>query len=463
MMTAATDRPGLRPGVRLVHDCVRGRSALLYPEGVLLLNDTAAAVLRCCDGVHDVDAVVASLARDYAGLRLGDVTALLEDLVARRLVSMDGTGRPADRAVPTSPSTATVRMPAPLGLVAELTYRCPLHCTYCANPLNLSDYTAELTTADWISVLGQARRIGVLQVHLSGGEPLLRRDLPQIVDEARQLGMYTNLITSGVPLNRARLQALVDAGLDHFQLSIQDSGPTGADAIAGRQVHDRKLDVAHMVKELGLPLTINVVLHRSNVDHLADLVDLAAQVGADRLELAHTQFYGWAWRNRQALMPTKEQVTAAAQAAAAATARHGERMEIVYVAADYYDSRPKPCMNGWGNRQLIIAPNGAVLPCLAAGQLPGPPAPHVTGENLDDIWYGSELFNRFRGTAWMPEPCRSCDLREIDFGGCRCQAYQLTGDSTVTDPACGLSPHHDLVADLVAPRTPEAAAHRRLR
>lgn len=443
-MSDNDSRPGLRPGVRMVHDPVRDRSALLYPEGVLLLNDTAAAVVECCDGKRPVRDVLARLATDYAGLCSDDVHQLLADLASRRLVVLDGSGRAADPPLTREPAGA-VRQPIPSGMIAELTYGCPLHCTYCANPVNIGDYSARLSTAQWCRILSEARALGVLQVHFSGGEPLLRPDLPELVRHARAIGMYSNLVTSGIPLSEAGLTALADAGLDHFQLSLQDSDAAVADNIAGRQAHQRKLAVAGMVTRLGLPLTINVVLHRSNVDRLAAIADLAAELGADRLELAHTQFYGWAWRNRGALAPFPEQVEAANRAAAQARTKHGDRMEFVYVDADHYSSRPKPCMNGWGSRQFVVAPNGDVMPCLSAAQLPGLSLPNARDTGLAEIWYDSPAFNRFRGTEWMPEPCRSCPLKEIDFGGCRCQAYQVTGDPAATDPACDLSPDHHLI------------------
>jgi pyrroloquinoline quinone biosynthesis protein E len=426
----------------LVHDDVRGQAALLYPEGVLLLDETAAAVVGLCDGRSTVD-IAAALAEEYDGFEPSDVDDLLADLEERRLITRGAPVRPTVASKPAPDPPRRARRPVPVGLLAELTYRCPLRCPYCSNPVAFG--RAELSTEDWVRVLGEARAIGVLQVHFSGGEPVLRRDLPELVRYARRLGMYTNLVSSGIPLTSERLDALADAGLDHFQLSIQDSERAGARAIAGIDAYERKLAVAGWVRRAGLPLTVNVVLHRSNVDHLSALADLAAALDADRLELAHTQFYGHAWRNRAALMPTSEQVAAAGVAAARARERYGERMEIVHVAADYHTGTAKPCMYGWGSRQLVVTPNGDVLPCLAAHQLPLPVS-NVHNGRLADIWYDSEAFNRFRGTAWLPEPCQSCALKEVDFGGCRCQAYQLTGDSTVTDPACRLSPHHHLVA-----------------
>ena len=440
-------RPGLRRGVKLVHDPVRDRAALLYPEGVLLLNDTAAAVLSHCDGRRDVPEVAQALAEEYEGVEPGDVLALLADLDARRLLVNDGTGRPAQPFTPARP-VGPARTPVPLGMLAEITYRCPLHCTYCSNPVNLGDFTEELGTDDWLRVLEEARGLGVLQVHFSGGEPMLRRDLPALISRAHALGMYTNLVTSGIPMKEADVAALAAAGLDHFQLSIQDSLPSSADAIAGLRGHERKMTVARWVRAQGIPMTVNVVLHRANVDRLLPIAELAVGLGAERLELAHTQFYGWALRNRAALMPSREQVDQATRDAAVAKQRWGDSVEIVHVIADYHDNTPKPCMYGWGLRQFVVDPTGQMLPCLSAAQLPGLGIVNVRDASLSGIWYESAAFNRFRGTEWMPEPCHSCALREVDFGGCRCQAYQLVGDAAATDPVCELSPHHDLVPQL---------------
>jgi PqqA peptide cyclase len=460
---AAGLTPGCRPafgnGIRLIHDEARGQDALLYPEGVLLLNETAGAVLRRCDGSRAVDEIAADLALEYAGASTADVLALLDGLVARRLITA---GRPgsdppppvaaprvadAPRVAPAAPGERPD--PVPLGLLAELTYRCPLRCPYCSNPEELAAYRGELTTEQWCRVLDEARDLGVLQVHLSGGEPLVRRDLADLIAHAHRLGMYTGLVTSGVPLTESRFAALVHAGLDHVQLSVQDDTAVTADAIAGVKAYERKLTAAAMVTGHGLPLTLNAVLHRANIGHVAGLIELAERMGADRLELANTQYYGWARRNWAALLPTRAQVEAAERDVQLARARLGSAMEIVYVLADYFEDRPKPCMYGWGVRQLIIAPNGDVLPCPAAGQLPDLGVANVRDEPLSAIWYSSPAFNRFRGTSWMPEPCRSCPRKEIDFGGCRCQAYQLTGDPAVTDPVCTLSPHHDLVTGLL--------------
>jgi pyrroloquinoline quinone biosynthesis protein E len=339
-------------------------------------------------------------------------------------------------------------MDRPFGLLAELTYRCPLHCAYCSNPLNLADYRDELSTERWCRVLAEARELGVLQAHLSGGEPLLRRDLAQLVRTATELGLYTNLITSALGLSGRRAEELRAAGLDHVQVSIQADEAAVSDEIAGIRSFERKIKAARLVKELGWPLTLNVVLHRRNIDRIAAILDWAEELRADRIELANTQYYGWAWRNRAALLPSKGQLERAETVVRAAKRRLAGGMEIIYVLPDYYGRYPKPCMGGWGKRQLTVAPNGDVLPCPAAQSLPLPRA-SVLDSSLEWIWTSSPLFTRFRGTDWMPDPCRSCERREVDFGGCRCQAFQLTGDAARTDPVCHLSPDHELVTEAV--------------
>ncbi|MEQ0561764.1 pyrroloquinoline quinone biosynthesis protein PqqE [Amycolatopsis sp. NEAU-NG30] len=349
----------------------------------------------------------------------------------------------------------------PLGLLAELTHRCPLHCPYCSNPVELTARDAELSTQDWRAVLSQARELGVLQVHLSGGEPLARPDLPELVTHASGLGCYVNLVTSGLGLTAARLDDLAARGLAHVQLSAQGATRARADLLAGAKAFDRKLAAAAVVKASGLPLTLNVVLHRQNHDQLAGIIELAEQMGADRLELANTQYYGWALRNRAALMPTREQLAAAEPVVRAAVARLRGTMEIVYVVADYYEPFPKPCMHGWGARQLTVAPDGTVLPCPAASAISTLSLSNVRDTPLAEIWYGSESFNAYRGEEWMREPCRTCDRRTLDFGGCRCQAFLLTGDAAAADPVCSRSPHRDVV-DLVlaAPGPPEMVMRR---
>jgi len=335
----------------------------------------------------------------------------------------------------------------PLALLAELTHRCPLRCPYCSNPLELSRASAELGTSSWKRVLGEAAALGVLQVHFSGGEPLVRRDLAELVRHAAKAGLYGNLITSGIHLDAGRLAELVDAGLEHVQLSFQDADMVFGDRIAGfLGAQEAKRRAARLVREAGLPLTVNAVVHRQNLDRLDAIIDLAVALGADRLEVAHVQYYGWALRNRAALLPSREQLDAATAAVEAARARLAGTLVIDYVVPDYYAHRPKACMGGWGRRFLNVSPAGKVLPCHAAETLTGLEFPSVDEASLAEIWYRSPAFERFRGTGWMAEPCRSCERREIDWGGCRCQAFALTGDATRTDPACALSPDHSLLA-----------------
>lgn len=347
----------------------------------------------------------------------------------------------------------------PYTLVAELTYRCPLRCVYCSNPLDYTRHDQELNTETWLRVLREAEELGVVQLNLTGGEPLIRSDLEALIAEARRLDLYTNLITSGVPLTLERLRGFRALGLDNVQLSIQDVEAHASDRIAGHRSFARKLEVARWVKSLGFPLTLNVVLHRHNLDRVPEVIALAESLAADRLELANTQYLGWALLNRPALLPTREQLDGARAVAAAARDRLRGTMEILFVTPDYYARFPKACMDGWGRRFLVISPDGLVMPCHVAHTLPGLTFDSVRGRALTEIWHDSPGLNAFRGEEWMPEPCRSCDRRAIDFGGCRCQAFHLTGDASVTDPACSLSPHHAIVeaargeADDVAART----------
>ncbi|MBV9730545.1 MAG: pyrroloquinoline quinone biosynthesis protein PqqE [Pseudonocardiales bacterium] len=335
-------------------------------------------------------------------------------------------------------------MDRPLGLLAELTYKCPLHCPYCSNPVAVPE-AAELALHEWYRVLDEARQLGVLQVHLTGGEPLARPDLTPLVARASDLGFYVNLVTSGVGLDERRANELAQVGLDHVQLSMQDADRMAADTVAGARVFGRKIAAARAVTALELPLTINVVLHRGNIGRIRPIADLAAALGADRLELAHTQYYGWGLINRSALLPTRDQVAAAEQALAQAQAVYGDTLEILYVLADYHEPYPKPCMHGWGRRHIVIAPDGRALPCPAAAQIVGLGIDNVRERSLSAIWHHSPAFTRFRGYEWMSEPCRSCPRKGIDFGGCRCQAFQLTGDAARADPVCQLSPDHHLV------------------
>ena len=351
----------------------------------------------------------------------------------------------------------------PLGLLAELTHRCPLGCPYCSNPLALEARDVELDAATWARVFREAAALGVLQVHLSGGEPAARRDLVEITASARTAGLYTNLITSGVGLPAKVLAALADAGLDHVQISIQDSAPVSADHIAGYDgAFARKRALAAEVIGLKLPLTINAVIHRANIDRIGELVDLALEMGAARVEIAHAQYYGWALRNRAALMPTREQVMRAAALVEELRVRHHGRIVIDAVVPDYHARFPKPCVGGWGRRSLNVTPSGKVLPCHAAETIPGLVFWSVREHALADIWEKSPAFNAFRGSAWMLEPCASCERRDIDFGGCRCQAFALTQDARATDPVCQLSPRHTLVEELAMIQTEVPYSYRRM-
>jgi PqqA peptide cyclase len=333
----------------------------------------------------------------------------------------------------------------PYTLVAELTYRCPLACVYCSNPSDFDRHRPELGTTEWIDVITSAEALGVVQLNLSGGEPLLRKDLEQLVSCAQRLQLYTNLITSGLPLARSRLGELRDAGLASVQLSIQDATAEGSERISGKISFEHKLQVARWVKELRLPLTLNFVLHRENLARVADMIALAESLEADRLELANTQYLGWALHNRAALLPTADMLLAAREQAAAARRRLKGKMEVLFVTPDYYAERPRPCMDGWGRRFLLVSPTGLVLPCHLAHTLPGLEWWSVRDAPLARIWQHSPGLEAFRGEAWMSEPCRSCERRAVDFGGCRCQAYHLTGNAAHTDPACALSPHHDVI------------------
>lgn len=343
---------------------------------------------------------------------------------------------------------AGVRPDPPMGMLLELTHRCPLQCPYCSNPLHLERAGDELPTEIWRMVLDQAAELGVLQAHFSGGEPMARRDLVELVRHAAGLGLYSNLITSAVLLDAPALDALAAAGLDHVQISFQDVLPESADHIANYAGgHAKKLAAARLVREAGLALTLNFVVQRHNIVRVPEMIALGEALGAGRIEIANVQYYGWGLRNRAALLPTRAGLDAATDAVFAARARLAGRMVIDYVVPDYYAAEPKGCMGGWGRRFLNVSPAGRVLPCHAAETLPGFVWPSVRTATLAEIWYGSDAFARYRGTAWMPEPCRSCDRREIDWGGCRCQAFALTGDAGRTDPACALSPDHALMAE----------------
>jgi pyrroloquinoline quinone biosynthesis protein E len=340
-------------------------------------------------------------------------------------------------------------MTNPLALIAEITHRCPLHCVYCSNPLELTARNEELATADWLRVFSEAAALGMLHLHLTGGEPLARPDLAELIAGARQSGLYTNLITSGIGLSRDRLIQLVDSGLDHIQLSFQDSDETAANWIAGTRAHAHKLELAAWIRQHRIAFTVNLVVHRQNIDHLEAMITTLEALNPDRMEIAHAQYYGWALKNRSALMPTRAQLDRALAVVAAADTRLRGKVRIDIVVPDYHARFPKACMGGWGRQLMLIDPAGRALPCHAAGVIPGLTFDNVREHALGWIWTSSTAFQKFRGEDWMPEPCRSCDRRTEDFGGCRCQALLLTGDASATDPVCELAPLHHLVVDAV--------------
>ena len=341
-------------------------------------------------------------------------------------------------------------IPNPLALIAEITHRCPLHCVYCSNPLELAAPSSELSTAEWINVFQQAEKLGMLHAHFTGGEPLARPDLTELIAGARAAGLYTNLITSGIGLAETRLQSLVEAGLDHIQLSFQDSREDAANWIAGAKAHAHKIELSRIIRHHKIAFTVNLVVHRQNIDHLEAMISFIEQLAPERMEIAHTQYYGWALRNRAALLPTRAQLEKAVATVAAAEKRLAGRIRVDSVVPDYYARFPKACMGGWGHRLMLINPAGKVLPCHAAEVIPGLAFENVREQTLEFVWRQSSSFQRFRGEEWMPEPCRSCDRRTEDFGGCRCQALLLTGNAAATDPACSLAPAHHVVEAALA-------------
>jgi len=337
----------------------------------------------------------------------------------------------------------------PLWLLAEVTYRCPLHCVYCSNPVDYARYGAELATDDWLRVLREGRDLGAAQLGFSGGEPLLRDDLEVLVAEARRLGYYSNLITSGIGLNERRIAALKDGGLDHIQLSFQDSTREINDFLSSTRTFELKRRIAKLIKQHDFPMVLNVVLHRLNIDHVGAVLDLAVELEAEYVELANTQYYGWAYVNRGELLPSREQLQRAEEVVNRFRERVGNRMKIYFVVPDYHERRPKACMNGWGAVFLCLTADGLALPCHEARMLPGLEFPSVRDRSLRWIWYDSPAFNRYRGDEWMKEPCRSCPEKVKDYGGCRCQAYLLTGDPANADPVCDKSPQHAIVTQAV--------------
>jgi pyrroloquinoline quinone biosynthesis protein E len=442
-------KPRLSAKARVRRDPRDGAPVLLSPERGLRLSETAAATIALCDGTRTLDQITGELSVRYPGAARAriarDVLGLLGDLRSRALIdgmpAPEETGRDAGSESDLPPPVSDDF--SPYTLVAELTHRCPLACPYCSNPHDLVRAHDELRTDDWTRVLDEAAALGVMQMHLTGGEPLARSDLEAIAAHARSLDFYVNLVTSGLPLDRARLERLA-ASIDHVQLSVQDSDPESSDLIAGTASFAAKMRVARWVKELGIPLTLNVVLHRKNLDRVEAVVAMAEQLEADRLELANVQLVSWAHRNVSALLPTHAQIEHARGVAHAAKRRLDGRMEVVFVLPDWHADRPRACMDGWGRRFVVVAPDGVVLPCHAARSLPLAFA-GVRDGSLASAWRDAPGMKEFRGESWLPEPCASCDRRGVDYGGCRCQAFALTGDLRATDPACGLAPHHALV------------------
>ncbi len=382
--------------------------------------------------------------------------------------AMPSCGRSADDVKPASGEAAEAAncARAPIGMLCELTHKCPLQCPYCSNPLELERGNTELTTEQWQDVMRQAARLGVLQIHLSGGEPTARKDLEDIVKVAAEVGLYTNLITAGVTLTRDRMMKLAELGLDHVQLSVQDVDPENADRIAAyKGGMAKKIEVAKWVKEAGLPLTINAPIHRQNIHNVPRMVDFAVELGAGRIEIAHVQYYAWALLNRSALMPTREAFMVAARQVEEAREKYKGIIVIDAIVPDYYAKFPKPCMGGWARGIVNITPSGRVLPCHAAESITHLSFDNVKDRPLADIWLNGDAFQKYRGTEWMKEPCRSCPRKEIDFGGCRCQAFALTGDAANTDPACSLSPMHAewaKVAEVESHTEPKPFVYRRV-
>jgi pyrroloquinoline quinone biosynthesis protein E len=338
----------------------------------------------------------------------------------------------------------------PLALIAELTHRCPLHCVYCSNPHELTARSEELPAEGWSRVFSEAAAAGVMQADFTGGEPLVRTDLGTLIQSARAAGLYVNLITSGLPLDEKRLDELVAAGLDHFQLSFQGARKETAKEISGSESHAQKLRVLEWLKSRRVAVTLNFVLHRNNLDQLAEMVAIAENSTASRIEFAHVQYYGWAFANRHALLPTRQQLMQSIDFFNQAEERLRGKIKVEYVVPDYYAKFPKPCMGGWGQKAMLITPRGDAMPCHAASVIPGLRFENVREKSVSEIWNSSEAFQKFRGEAWMPEPCKSCDRRTQDFAGCRCQAMLLAGDAAATDPVCSLSPQRSRVDAILA-------------
>jgi pyrroloquinoline quinone biosynthesis protein E len=440
------------PYARVVFDPIRRTHALLDPERVIFLSPSTRAILDLCDGRHTTHEIISLLQSRYPNAPIEtDVPRLLAVLHAKGALAYSPLAPVVTVSEAERNGSRSDDLRPPLAMTAELTFRCPLRCGYCSNPIDLDAFSRELSVDQWLQIIDEAADAGVLQCSFSGGEPLLFDGLETLIARARTRGMYTNLITSAYGLTDARLDALVQAGIEHIQVSVQHTDAKKADELAGinatRSVHEQKLWAARAIVAKGVALSINVVLHRETVEFVGPLIELAEELGAVRIELASVQSHGWALRNRAALLPSHEQVQAASRVAKAAKARIGAKMRVVYVVPDYYAGRPKPCMDGWGRKFLTVAPDGRVLPCPGAHALPFAFDRALQDKTIEEIWRTSEPFNAFRGTRWMREPCTSCDERERDFGGCRCQAFALTGDARNTDPTCHKSPNHAIVLE----------------
>ncbi len=444
-------RPAFPRFARLHDDRARRRLVILAPERAYEVDPIGAAVLRLCDGERTFAEIVAHLATVYSApiaLIAKDVANLLQGLADKRLLR-DGSDLFAPPPLSKAATSYGPFAGGPAGLLAELTHRCPLQCPYCSNPLELERANAELSADEWGEVFRQAAAAGVLQLHLSGGEPTARRDLDDILAHAVQAGLYTNLITAGVLLTREHLEQMAAVGLDHVQVSIQDIVPENADRISGfKGGIAKKRDVARWTRELGLGLTVNAPMHRHNLDHLSEIIDFALEVGAQRIEVAHIQYYAWAEKNRAALIPTREKFLQSLEIVNEAKTRLAGVLNFDFVIHDHYATLPKVCMGGWARSIIVVTPSGLALPCHAAQTLPGLTFDNVRERPLADIWRHGAAFEAFRGTGWMKEPCRTCDRREIDFGGCRCQAFAVTRDAAAADPACHFSPDHGRFASL---------------
>jgi len=450
-------RPAFTRYSRLHNDRARERFVVLAPERAYELNEIGVAVLRLCDGRRSVADISTQLAADYKApveIVSKDVVTLLQVLADKRLLR-DGPDRFSPPPLSEMASSYAPFAGGPAGILAELTHRCPLQCPYCSNPLELERANGELTASEWGETFRQAAAAGAMQLHLSGGEPTVRRDLEEILAHAVDAGLYTNLVTSAVLLTRKRMERLAEIGVDHVQVSIQDVVPENADRISAYKGGvEKKRAVAQWTHELGLGLTINAPMHRQNLEHLPQIIDFAVEVGAQRLEVAHIQYYAWADKNRAALIPTREAFLKTVDIVEEAKKHLHGVMTFDFVIHDHYATRPKACTGGWGRAIVVVTPSGRVLPCHAAQTLPGLVFDNVRDRPLADIWRHGSAFEAFRGAGWMREPCRSCDRREIDFGGCRCQAFAVTGDADATDPACHLSSDHARFAALA-----EAESH----